>query len=112
MQRQPRGVISARPFERTAGLDLKEVVLAIAILVHPGADRIALISWLDLRRPGTAISEDAAVVVSASEQDVGGLRGDDVLLRLINHHARHAARHAERGRIVAEPTIGLIGHAV
>ena len=63
VQRQPGRVVGARPLERAARLDFEHVVDAVAVLVDPVADRIALIGRLELGRPGASVGEDAAQVV-------------------------------------------------
>ena len=49
---------------------------------------------------------------SMPSHDIGGFRRDDVFLHRRCHHARHAARKTAGGRVIAEPALGLIGHAV
>ena len=80
-QRQPARVVGARPLEGAARLDLKHVVAAVAVLVDPSADRIALIGRLEVLRPVASVGEDAADgVFAVAEQDIGGFRRDDVFL--------------------------------
>src|SRR5262249_34368969 len=61
VQRQTGGVVGARPLH-AAGLDFQHVVAAIAILVDPVADGIALECRLELLRPIPPVRLDAVVV--------------------------------------------------
>src|SRR5580693_2969738 len=62
----------------------EHVVDAVAILVDPFADRVALIGRLHVRRPGAAVGEDAAQV--GVHRNIGGFRRDDVFRCLRRHH--------------------------
>src|SRR5207302_7272383 len=74
MQREASGVESTWTSERAARFDFEHVVGAVAILVGPTADRIALIGGVDVSGPVAAVGEDSAQVIVAAEQDIGGFR--------------------------------------
>ena len=112
VQRQAGFVEGARSLE-AAGLDLEQVVAAVAVGVDPFADRVAREGRRESRRPVAAVGVDAAEVVVPADQHVGGLRRDDEFQRAErHHHVGHAGRAAERGREIAEPALGLIGEAL
>src|SRR5258706_3077548 len=100
MERDARRLVRARPFE-AAGLDLKHVVAAVAILVHPLADGITIKSRLDFLGPRTPVRVDAARQ-RVVEEDVGRLwRNEDFHREDDRHDARQAERHASGGRVVS-----------
>src|SRR5262249_56495621 len=98
----------AGALERAARLVLEAVVAAVAVFVDPFADGVALVARLSILGPVAPVApvrEDAADFVA--DQDVGGLRRDDVFLDRQRHQARHAAREASRGRVIAKAALGL-----
>src|SRR5216683_3531975 len=112
VQRHAGYVVDAGSLE-AAGLHLEQVVAAIAVLVDPASDRIALKSRLDLLGPVAPIGEDPPQGVEVGDQDVGRLRHDDEFQRVeCNHHERHAGR-AAAGMLdgVTKSAIGLIRNA-
>jgi hypothetical protein len=61
-----------------------------------------------------AIGEDAAIVLRAADQDIGGVRRDDEFHReKRDRHERHASGHAAHGVVeeIALTALGLVGHA-
>src|SRR5262245_60360539 len=105
-------VIGARALETTS-LDLKHRIPALAIFVDPFAYRVAQIARLDVGGPFSSVGEDSTdLPLIDVRQDVSGLRRDDVFLSCWRHHARHAAQDATGGRVIADPAVGLIGHAL
>ena len=93
VQRNAAEIEGARTTE-VAGLDFEHVELAVAILVNPFADGVAVEAGLDLLWPGAAVGEDAppgfADIVNA---DIRDARQHDDFHRLIGrHHCRHAGR--------------------
>jgi hypothetical protein len=110
MQRQTGRLEIARALE-VAGLDLEQVVAAIAVLVLPIADRVADHGRLLVGREAAAVSIDAARHV-ALEDDVGHLRLDDELdWPDHGHHPRHAVGCAGDAGVLALAALGLIGEA-
>src|SRR6266700_2489292 len=96
---------------QAAGLDFEHVVAAISVLIDPMADRITGECWCDRFRPGAAIGVDATMFIEEGNVDVGHVRRDDDLHRLIsNHHPGHAAREATNLSVVVLPTVGPFGH--
>ena len=80
--------------------------------VDPLPDRVALQGQEHVLGPVAAVGEDAAAVMDVLDEDMGGVGRDDELHRSIGrHHARHARRQADIGRIVALPALRLVLHA-
>ncbi len=66
----------------------------------------------DILRPITAVGEDAAAVMHMFDKDVRGVGCDDEFHRAIRgHHAGHARRDADIGRIVPLSAFCLVRHA-
>src|SRR5437764_1434328 len=65
---QSGGVKDARALEATS-FGLQHVIGAVAILVDPPSDRIALIARINLLRPVTAVGEDATRL--CTNQNIG-----------------------------------------
>src|SRR3981189_1032174 len=110
MQRQAGCVVSAGTLEGAARLGFERGVAAV--LVDPSADRVARKGRFDLLRPVASVGEDATKIIFAAQQDIGGVRRDDVFVRAECHHAWHAAWKTMGGRVVAQSALGLVGHAV
>src|SRR5215470_6529316 len=114
-QGEAGGVVGARTFERTAGLDLQGVVSAVAVGIYPLAERVARIGWFDLLRPVTTVGEDAAKVLGTADQHIGGVRRDNEFQRpKCNHNERHSAWVAPYGVIkeISLPAVGLVRKAL
>src|SRR5262249_61996771 len=80
VQWKPGWVVSSGALEGAAGLDFKHVVAAVAVRVDPFADGVALVGGLDGRGPGASVGVDSTIVVFAADQDIGGIRRDDVFV--------------------------------
>ena len=107
---RPVASIGARALE-AAGLDLEQRRSGRRRPGRPSgrsSSRHRSARFLGQSRPSVKIRRSGR----AAEQDIGGGRRDDVFQRPERHHARHAARQAAGGRIIAEPALGLIRHAV
>src|SRR5262249_12980797 len=76
VQGNPAVVDRARPFQQ-AGLALKRIVAAVAVLIDPFADRVAHEGWFEIPRKAAAVSVDPPYHAEIFDQDVRGLRHDD-----------------------------------
>jgi hypothetical protein len=84
-----------------ARLDLEAIVAAGPRRIDPPADGIAHERGRDIGRPVATVGVDPAQVVHESELEIGHLRRDDDLHRLVQDHGpRHAGREATELRIV------------
>src|ERR1700746_483185 len=74
------GVINARALKATR-FDFKHLIVAVAILVDPSSDRIALIGRLEKLGPVAAVGEDATIVMLGVDQNISGIRRDNEFQR-------------------------------
>src|SRR5262249_24359754 len=82
VQWQARTIVDAWSLEGAARLDDEHVIFAVTVLVNPSADRVACKSRLHLLpRPIATVGIDAARVGLIVNENMGGLRRDDVFLR-------------------------------
>src|ERR1700704_6030056 len=89
-------------------------LLAVAILVDPLADRVALVRGLDFLGPVAAVGKNSSEVVCAGNQDIRGVRRDDEFQRKECHHAEWHAGGQAAGAVVDEIALAafsLVGKA-
>ena len=92
VERDAGGVVTARQLEE-AGLDLEHVVLAVAVLVDPLADRVAREGRRGIGRPFAAVGINPPVgIVVVADQDVGDVRHDDHFHRIVEEIGRASCR--------------------
>ena len=113
VERNPALIVDAR-HSHVASLDFQNVVLAVAVLIDPSADRIAGKEGFLILRPGASIGVDAARL---RRHDLGqnkcGVRRDDELnWKEGIHLPRYAHRDAScAGAIEALSALRLVRQA-
>ncbi len=105
VQHDGRRVERARAFH-AACFDRQHVVDAVAVLVVPLADRVAVELGQDVLGPSAAVGVDAPDLALPVGIDVRDLRRDDDLHRKRHRHdARHAGRQTGRRRIAGQDAL-------